>query len=503
MRVLRFGLGVRFYIDENDNKQTAQIWEEVFSVLTASDVKGMHIYGGYMTYASDDVSYICAFTNGGLRDMRRVYEKLRNDAGVAMYLTAAHPFIQTNALEKLEDFTFYGKVESDGSLSGGETGFPLIIPTKGGRTRPRGKGIAFLIAPCGCARGGLNPKYAAKRLTIAARKHFKGVRVVPLPILDGGTGTVDAVLTAYSGIKRVAQPKQPNSEAAYAYYAVLRGNSGLIEMPAIYEGQAESEGEYVSSYIIGETICRALDEGLTEIIVSCSKSVINDYGMGCMAALGVRFLNDNGEELKCVEGDILKVASIDTTGIHSRLTKTSFVVMTDDVRKLSIDEGGVESFFNMLELETGVGVFNRLGSAAAGGLAGALMSLCGAKRYSCVQAIDSFIRLERLIEHISLVVTSVGEFNAQCMAAEHPAGYLFKLANDNNTPIVVLAENVEVEEEKLLGFNVFEIGAATDGEILKRYDNAADSMFRMLMLGSEIERISEKKLRRGTNRGRK
>lgn len=503
MKILRFGLGVRFYIDENDSKQTAQIWEEVFSVLTASDVKGMHIYGGYMPYASDDVSYICAFTNGGLKDMRRVYEKLRNDAGVAMYLTAAHPFIQTNALEKLEDFTFYGKVESDGSLSGGETGFPLSIPTKGGRTRPKGKGIAFLIAPCTCAKEGLNPKHAAKRLTIAARKHFKGVRVVPLPIMDGGTGTVDAVLTAYSGIKRVAQLKQPNGEIADVHYAVLRGNSGLIEMPAIYEGQAKNESEYVSSYIIGETICRALDEGLSEIIVSCSKSAINDCGMGCMAALGVRFLDENGEELKCVEGDIHKVASVDTTGIHSRLTKTSFIVMTDDVKKLSIDEGGVESFFNMLELETGIGVLNRQGSAAAGGLAGALMALCGAKCHSSVQAIASFIRLERLIEHISLVVTSVGEFNAQCMSMEHPAGYLFKLANDNNTPIVVLAESIEVDEEKLDGLNVFKTGSTGSYEMVQRYDNAADSMFRMLMLGSEIERISEKKLRRGTNRGRK
>jgi hypothetical protein len=88
MEILHFGLGIRFDVMEGEEEQATprQLWEEIFSVLTTSDVQGMHVYvagGTSAEYASEDSCYICAFTNGNLKEMRRVYRKRRRTPALA------------------------------------------------------------------------------------------------------------------------------------------------------------------------------------------------------------------------------------------------------------------------------------------------------------------------------------------------------------------------------------------------------------------------------------
>jgi hypothetical protein len=78
---------------------------------------------------------------------------------------------------------------------------------------------------------------AIRRLTLAARKHFTGVRVLPLPIANGGAGTVDALLTACNGTGRTVQIRGPQDEKIEARYAVLRGSTAVIEMPEAFAAQ--------------------------------------------------------------------------------------------------------------------------------------------------------------------------------------------------------------------------------------------------------------------------
>ena len=45
---------------------------------------------------------------------------LEEDAGINMYLAATHPFLQSNALKKVDGLTYYGRIQRDGTLHGGE-----------------------------------------------------------------------------------------------------------------------------------------------------------------------------------------------------------------------------------------------------------------------------------------------------------------------------------------------------------------------------------------------
>ena len=52
-----------------------------------------------------------------------------------------------------------------------------------------------------------------------------------------------------------------------------------------------------TTYGTGELIKTALDRGCRDITIAIGGSATNDGGMGAMRALGIRFLDENGEEL--------------------------------------------------------------------------------------------------------------------------------------------------------------------------------------------------------------
>jgi len=519
LEVLRFGLGVRFDVLEGEEQATPrQLWEEVFSVLTTSEVKGLHVFGGRASladYASSEPCYICAFTNGSLKQLRRVYQKLNEDAGVGMYLTATHPFIQSNALEKIEGLTFYGRIQRDGTLFGGEEPFfDVRVCKKRGKRKPMGKGIVFLLSP-GTYRGLLSSKQAIRRLTLAARRHFPGVRILPLPIVNGGPGTVDALLTACNGIARTVRIKSPGGSELDARYAVLRGSVAVIEMPAVFCAQVAKEVN-CSSFGIGELIRRALDEGIKEIVIGLSESGINDGGLGCLRALGAKLLDSEGNELSGACSEISDLCSIDTEFLHPRIKNTSFTIMTDCLQKLFGEDGIASARFkdNSKEMEamflklgkifakaTGLDVGLQRGAGAAGGLGAALMSFLKATQKSSISALFEAAELERRVKNVSLVVTGEGVLDSRSLEPDRAVGAIVELCAKQRIPIAVIVGSMGAGSEELLDkcecSMIAAIDQATVGMALESsvalFDSAADRMFRFIRLGREIERVSARK----------
>lgn len=68
---------------------------------------------------------------------------------------------------------------------------------------------------------------------------------------------------------------------------------------------------YTTSYGTGEMIRDALERGFRDISIAIGGSATNDGGIGCIRALGGRFLDENGEELKGCGGDLIKIKKID------------------------------------------------------------------------------------------------------------------------------------------------------------------------------------------------
>ncbi|MDR1620393.1 MAG: glycerate kinase [Clostridiales bacterium] len=513
MKVLRFGLGIRFDVmaGEDESATPAQLWEEIFSVLTTSDVKGLHIYGGHAPYESEDACYLCVFTNGSLKEMRLLYDKLSMDAGVGMYLTASHPFIQTNALLKIEGLVYYGVVHGDGSITGGDETLAITVNKKHGKRRPRGKGIVFLLAP-GHYGAMLSSKQAIRRLTIAARNIFRGVRILPLPIADGGPGTVDAVLSFCNGIRRTVYVPGPAGGQIEGSYAVLRGKTAVIEMPA----EMARQGSGGDSFGLGVLIRRALDEGLHEIVLGCAGGGIADLGLGCLCALGVKLLDEDGMELERKNPQYRALGGIDTELMHARVKNTRFILMADylesfDAAAASAKDPGTRAFLGRLRgiynTHAGYDVCAQAGGAAAGGLAATLMAYCGAMVQPSVQALFCVAEMSRRIRKVSLVVSGeayiarAGEDKDRKPSrvggnGPSPVKALLALSGEHNIPVALLAGGAdETEKAELNGRNCsLFITAPVDFDahenVIGVYDDAANRMFRFIRLGREIERVS-------------
>lgn len=84
-----------------------------------------------------------------------------------------------------------------------------------------------------------------------------------------------------------------------------------------------------SSFWYGELIRHALDNDIRHIILGIGGSATVDGGMGMAQALGVRFLDADGQALAANGGNLARVASIEMDECDPRLANCHIEVACD------------------------------------------------------------------------------------------------------------------------------------------------------------------------------
>src|SRR5699024_7283059 len=112
-----------------------------------------------------------------------------------------------------------------------------------------------------------------------------------------GEGTADAVLSAVNGEKIHLTVTGPLREKIRASYVRLDSARAVMEMAAasglpLVPADRRDPRE-TTTYGTGEMIADALSKGFRDITIAIGGSATNDGGMGCMRALGVRFLDES------------------------------------------------------------------------------------------------------------------------------------------------------------------------------------------------------------------
>ncbi len=100
--------------------------------------------------------------------------------------------------------------------------------------------------------------------------------------------------------------------------------SGLALVPP-----EKRDPRYTTSAGTGDLIRRALDEGLRRIIVGIGGSATNDGGAGMAAALGARFLDENGEDLPHGAIYLNNLQAMDLSGLDPRVRESTVLVASD------------------------------------------------------------------------------------------------------------------------------------------------------------------------------
>ena len=149
MKITRFALGIRFAaMAEQPHKEFARkIFEGIFSVLTLSELEDLTLYGGADPFSPANVEgeesdvYLVVLMGGKLKQMRKVYHAIADDAALDMYMVHNRPFVENNRLYKVEGLDYFGQVRPNGRIEGGDgTLDGLSVPKKRGRRKPVGTG---------------------------------------------------------------------------------------------------------------------------------------------------------------------------------------------------------------------------------------------------------------------------------------------------------------------------------------------------------------------------
>ncbi len=368
-------------------------------------------------------------------------------------------------------------------------------------------------------KGTLSSERIIELLTESANKIFPGCETVGVPIADGGEGTVDAVISVTKGQRKSVVVHGPLMEEVTASYGVFHEDNAIIEMAAA-SGLPMVPGDkrnplHTTTYGTGELIKDALDSGYRKISIAIGGSATNDGGMGAMRALGIRFLDSNGQELEGTGSDLVNVVDIDISSIHSAVSEAEFTVMCDVNNPLTGPDGatftfgkqkggtpeileelehGMKNYASVIQKKLGIDVDKIAGSGAAGGLGAALCVFLQAELKSGIETVLDLIDFDTLLEGTDLVITGEGRIDWQSAFGKVPSGIGMR-CKKMNVPAVALVGGMGDGAEKIYEFGVDSMISTINGamdieEALERaeelYSGAADRLFRMVRVGMDI-----------------
>ncbi|MBE5847024.1 MAG: glycerate kinase [Lachnospiraceae bacterium] len=287
-------------------------------------------------------------------------------------------------------------------------------------------------------KGSLTSEQTIELLTKAAHEVFGDCETSGVPVADGGEGTVDAIVKAMRGEMIKCEVHGPLMETMTATYGVFDQSKAVIEMSAAsglpFVPIDKRNPMNTTTYGTGELILHALEHGYRDLSIAIGGSATNDGGMGCARALGVRFLDENGQELEGYGRDLIRVRSIDTSNLDSRLKDCTITVMCDVTNPLCGKDGATWTFGAQKgatpkiqeELEKGMCNYRDVifesfgidcdrmqGAGAAGGLGAALSVFLHGNMKSGIEAVLDLIRFDERLEGVDLIVTGEGRTDWQ------------------------------------------------------------------------------------------
>lgn len=399
----------------------------------------------------------------------------------------------------------------------------MVLPR--GKIAPKtNKPTRVLVCPSGFKES-LQPHVAADCIEVGVRKAFPEARIVKAPLVDGGEGTVIALVESTKGQLHHVEVTGPVGQPVRSHFGFLSGQTekaAVIEMAAAaglsLVPRDQRDPLNTRTYGVGQLIKAAVDAGAEHILAGCGDSGTCDGGVGMAQALGARFYTSEDVEIAPATGamPLLDLARIDITGLDSRLKTVPIDVACnwhnilcgpkgvarvfgpqrgaspEDVDML---ERAMDNFASLASPFLGRDVSTESGSGASGGL-GAGLLLVGAKLHPRFDIIFRFLDIEKMIRDTDIIFTAEGSLDEQTPRGKIPAE-VGRLAKRHQIPVIALAGTIGegADANYATGIRAFmsicskpvslEVAIADAEKLLER---AAETSMRMVMVGQSFER---------------
>ncbi|UIF30252.1 glycerate kinase [Levilactobacillus brevis] len=208
--------------------------------------------------------------------------------------------------------------------------------------------MKIVIAP-DSFKGSLTAKEAADAIHTGLQRVFPDADYEIVPMADGGEGTVQSLVDATQGSFRHADVLNPLGQPVSAEYGLLGDHqTAVIEMAAasgIQFVNEETKNPLVTTtYGTGQLMLDAMHHGAREIIIGIGGSATTDGGQGMAEALGVRFLDAQGQPITRGGGGLADLATIDMSGLDPLVSQTKVRIASDVTNPLVGDQGSAAVF---------------------------------------------------------------------------------------------------------------------------------------------------------------
>ena len=291
------------------------------------------------------------------------------------------------------------------------------------------------------------------------------------PLADGGEGTLEAVAAAGGWDWLPAHTEDPLGRPIDGSF-LRQENRAIVEL-ATASGlsrvtEAERDPMAASTFGTGLIMAAAITLGCRHVVLGLGGSATTDGGSGLLRALGVRFLDERGEELPPGGGPLGKLAVADVSGLSPLLREVSLTIASDVTNPLCGELGAAATYgpqkgaseaavrlldanlahyADVLELATGHDVRTEPGAGAAGGTTAGLLAI--ADRFASfairpgVELVMELTDFHQRLEACDVVLTGEGRIDEQTAHGKTALGVAHR-AEEAGKPCIAFGGGVTV-----------------------------------------------------------
>jgi glycerate kinase len=364
--------------------------------------------------------------------------------------------------------------------------------------------MTILVAP-DKFKGSLTAEEVVEAVSEGIMSFDPSTGVICFPLADGGDGTA-RILTLHNHGRMVKiRVNNPVFEPVEAQYGLSGdGLTAFVEMSAASGLRVLAPEKqncfHTSTYGTGELILDALRRGACRIIMGIGGSATNDAGIGMAAALGYRFLDEQGRTLDPVGRNLAVISRIDASQVPETNHPSEVQVACDvdnplygkrgaayvygpqkgaSPEELDLLDEGLMNFARVVREQMGLDVAEIPGAGAAGGLGAGCMVFLNARLVPGIRLVMEQSGFEEAARQCDLIITGEGRVDEQTFRGKVIDG-VCRVAAKYHKPVLVICGQNTLDEIPP-GRGILAIKSLSDhyGSSIKAMTHAYEGLIRL------------------------
>lgn len=326
--------------------------------------------------------------------------------------------------------------------------------------------MIFILAP-----DSFKESMTAQQACLAMERGIKKVMpqaiCVHAPLADGGEGTLQTLVNAVGGEIFRQKVRGPLGYETTGEFAILSDAvTGVVELASasgLHLVPLKDRNPLITTtFGTGELIKAVVNKGVKKLIVAIGGSSTNDGGAGIAQALGVRFLNDKGNEIGYGGEALLDIVSIDTSQLITKNKDIDVEIACDVINPLTGPHGAAQvygpqkgataemiirldhalvNYANRIKECTGKEVEKVAGAGSGGGAGAGMMAFLDAKLVKGIDIMMLYSGLAEKIKSADYVFTAEGSIDYQTAYGKAISG-VARLAMKYNKPVIAFGGKI-------------------------------------------------------------